>query len=91
MLDVAPLFFVLLHFAGVETYSVPPEMAHLTNFKFKLFFIYFCHVRIAVFDKLEVELIEICFDVYTLKLWIDVLVDKHKVRVDFEAAVFSQD
>mgnify|MGYP000883401737 CR=1 FL=1 len=44
-----------------------------------------------VFNELEVELIEVCRDIDTLKLMVVVLIDEDEVRVDFKAPILSQD
>ena len=40
--------------------------------------------------ELQIELIEVSFNVYTLQHWVEVLVDKHKIRIDLETAIFAE-
>ena len=40
-------------------------------------------------NELENELIEVSFDIDALQLWIDILIYKHKVRVDLKSSVFA--
>ena len=43
-----------------------------------------------VLDKLQEELVEICFNVDTLEFWINILIDEHEVRVHLKSTIFSQ-
>ena len=45
----------------------------------------------CVFDKFEVELIEISLYVDTLELRVDILVNKHEIGVNFKAAIIAKD
>ena len=66
-------------------------MTHLAHFKIKIDDARAFRDPMRILDHLEEELIEISLNVHTLQLRIDVLVDEHEVRVDFEAAIFTQD
>ena len=44
-----------------------------------------------ILNELENELIKVSFDIYALQLFIDILVDKHKVRVNLKSSIFSHD
>ena len=45
----------------------------------------------CIFDKFEVELIEISLYVNTLKLRVNILVNKHEIGVNFKAAIIAKD
>lgn len=85
----SPLCDSLNYFHSAETYSIPPKMMYASNFIFKLTFLRL-RTDISSLYELEEELVEVGLDVDALHLGVDVLVDEHEVRVDFEAAIFAK-
>ena len=44
---------------------------------------------VRVLNEFENELIKVSFDIDALQLWIDILVDEHKVRVDLKSTILT--
>ena len=79
-----------------KTYSVPPIVTNLSNLVHELAFLcVLCYGRLWIIlysisvHELQIELIEVSLNVYALKLWVEVLVDKDEVRVDLKATIFA--
>ena len=79
-----------------ETDSVPPKVANLSKLVHKFAFLCaLCYGLLWVtlysirVHELQIELIEVSFNVYTLQHWVEVLVDKNKVRVDLKTTIFA--
>ena len=66
-------------------------MTNLANLVIKLAKICLSGDMVCILDKFKVELVEVCLDVNTLKLRVDILVDQHEVTVDFKSTVLTQD
>ena len=80
-----------------ETDSVPPKVANLSDLVNE--FAFLCVLSYGLLwvtlysicvHELQIELIEVSFDVYTLQNWVEVLVDKDKVRVDLKTTIFAK-
>ena len=61
-------------------------MAHLSDMNI-IIQIFEALRLIGIFNELDEELVEVRLDIDTLKLGVHVLIDEHKVGVDFEAAI----
>lgn len=83
------LIRILLNFGRVERYPVSPKMTDLARFKNQIVSLTFVLQVVAIFDKPDIELVEVGLYVNALQLRIHVLIDEHEVRVDFKAAVFT--
>ena len=44
---------------------------------------------VRVLNEFENELIKVSFDIDALQLWINILVDEHKVRVDLKSTILT--
>ena len=64
-------------------------MTDLARFKNQIVSLTFVLQVVAIFDKPDIELVEVGLYVNALQLRIHVLIDEHEVRVDFKAAVFT--
>ena len=44
---------------------------------------------VRVLNEFKNKLIKVSFDIDALQLWINILVDEHKVRVDLKSAILT--
>ena len=85
-----PLFDIFFEFHRVETDSVAPRVSDLSHFVLQFFKLSLTGHLIRVLNEFEVKLMEVGFNVDALQRGVRVFVHEHEVRVNFNAAVFSE-
>ena len=85
-----PLINILTGLRGIKADAVAPEVKDFPQLKLQVFKLGLSRHLMRVHAEIQVELIEVSFDVYALQGRVRVLVHQHEVRVDFKAAVYSE-